>query len=90
MKQMSEDVMATVGKAANDHYSEVPLIPEMSAGATDSQYTRLAGMPSYGAGGLFMRQEDMFAHGLNERVPVDSFFTALDYWHQVLTELGSE
>lgn len=90
MSPMREDVTATVGKAANDHYSEVPLIPEMSAGATDSQYTRLAGMPSYGAGGLFMRQEDMFAHGLNERVPVDSFFTALDYWHQVLTELGSE
>jgi acetylornithine deacetylase/succinyl-diaminopimelate desuccinylase-like protein len=90
MSPMREDVTATVGKAANDHYSEVPLIPEMSAGATDSQYTRMAGMPSYGVGGLFMRPEDMFAHGLNERVPVDSFFTALDYWHQVLTELGTE
>lgn len=47
-------------------------------------------MPSYGVRGLFMRQEDKFAHGLNERVPVDSFFTALDYWHQLLTELGGE
>jgi acetylornithine deacetylase/succinyl-diaminopimelate desuccinylase-like protein len=90
MSPMREDVTATVGKAANDHYSEVPLIPEMSAGATDSQYTRMAGMPSYGVRGLFMRPEDKFAHGLNERVPVDSFFTALDYWHQVLTELGTE
>ena len=32
----------------------------------------------------------MFAHGLNERVPVDSFFKALDYWHQVLSELGGQ
>jgi acetylornithine deacetylase/succinyl-diaminopimelate desuccinylase-like protein len=90
MSPLREDVSSTVSKAANDHYGEVPLIPNMSAGATDSQYTRLAGMPSYGTGGLFMRPEDMFAHGLNERVPVDSFFTALDYWYQVLTELGSE
>jgi len=37
-----------------------------------------------------MREEDMFAHGLNERIPVSSFYTALDYWHQLLTELGSE
>jgi len=90
MSPLREDVTATVAQAANDFYGEVPFIPEMSAGATDSQYTRLAGMPSYGVSGLFMRQEDKFAHGLNERVPVDSFFTALDYWHQVLTELGSE
>ena len=87
---LREDVTATVAEAAKTHYGDVPLIPEMSKGATDSQYTRMAGMPSYGVRGLFMRPEDMFAHGLNERVPVDSFFTALDYWHQVLTELGSE
>ena len=31
----------------------------------------------------------MFAHGLNERIPVRSFYKALDYWYQVLTELGS-
>ena len=90
MSPLREDVTAAVAEAARTNYGDVPLIPEMSKGATDSQYTRMAGMPSYGVSGLFMRPEDMFAHGLNERVPVDSFFTALDYWHQVLTELGSE
>ncbi len=90
MSPLREDVTATVADAARKHYGDVPLIPEMSKGATDSQYTRMAGMPSYGVSGLFMRPEDMFAHGLNERVPVDSFFIALDYWHQVLTELGAE
>ena len=90
MSPLREDVTATVGDAANAVYGAVPLVPYMEAGATDSLHTRLAGMPSYGVSGLFMRQEDMFAHGLNERVPVDSFFKALDYWHQVLTELGSE
>ena len=90
MSALREDVTAAVSDAANAQYGTVPLVPYMEAGATDSLHTRLAGMPSYGVSGLFMRQEDMFAHGLNERVPVDSFFKALDYWHQVLTELGSE
>jgi len=90
MSSLREDVTATVGDAANALYGAVPLVPYMEAGATDSLYTRLAGMPSYGVSGLFMRQEDMFAHGLNERVPVDSFFKALDYWHQVLGELGGQ
>ena len=90
MSQLQEAVTATVGNAANASHGKVPLVPYMQAGATDSLHTRLAGMPSYGAMGLFMRQEDMFSHGLNERVPVDSFYLSLEYWHQILTELGSE
>jgi carboxypeptidase PM20D1 len=86
---LREDVNATVTEAAQRQYGSVPLVPHMSAGATDSQYTRIAGMPSYGVSGIFMRPEDMFAHGLNERIPVKSFYKALDYWHEVLTELGS-
>ena len=62
----------------------------MAAYGTDGKETRIAGMPTYGVSGLFMREEDMFAHGLNERVPVRSFFTALDYWHQVLTSIGND
>lgn len=90
MSPLREDVTAAVGMAAREQYGDVPIIPYMQTGATDSLYTRIAGMPSFGVSGLFMRPEDMFAHGLNERVPVDSFFKTLDYWHQVLTDIGSE
>ncbi len=90
MSPLQEAVTATVGNAANAFHGTVPLVPYMAASATDSLHTRLAGMPSYGAMGLFMRQEDIFSHGLNERVPVDSFYLALEFWHQILTELGSE
>ena len=87
---LREDVNSTVAEAAARQYGIVPLVPHMSAGATDSQHTRIAGMPSYGVSGIFMRPEDMFAHGLNERIPVKSFYNALDYWYDVLTELGGE
>ena len=87
---LREDVTAAVADAARAHYGDVPIVPYMAAYGTDGKETRIAGMPTYGVSGLFMRDEDMFAHGLNERVPVHSFFTALDYWHQVLTTLGTE
>ncbi len=90
MSELREDVTAAVADAARGQYGDVPLVPYMASGATDSLHTRVAGMPSYGTGGLSMRPEDMFAHGLNERVPVDSFYKALDHWYTMLTDIGSE
>ena len=87
---MREEVSALVTDAAHAHYGVVPVLPYMAPYGTDGKETRLAGMDTYGVSGLFIREEDSFAHGLNERVPVRSFYTALDYWHQILTELGSE
>jgi len=87
---LREDVTSVVAEAAHAHYGDVPVVPYMAAYGTDGKETRIAGMPTYGVSGLFMREEDMFAHGLNERVPVRSFFTALDYWHQVLTSIGND
>lgn len=84
-----EDVKGSVADAIAAHYGEIPIINYMAAYGTDGAHTRIAGMPTYGVSGLFMREEDMFAHGLNERIPVRSFYTALDYWYLVLIELGS-
>lgn len=87
---MREEVTSLVTDATHAHYGEVPIIPYMAPYGTDGKETRIAGLDTYGVSGLFMRDEDMFAHGLNERVPVRSFFTALEYWHQIMTELGRE
>ena len=87
---LREEVTSLVTDATHAHYGEVPIIPYMAPYGTDGKETRIAGLDTYGVSGLFMRDEDMFAHGLNERVPVRSFYTALDYWHQIMTELGSE
>jgi acetylornithine deacetylase/succinyl-diaminopimelate desuccinylase-like protein len=60
----------------------------MAPYGTDVKEMRRANMPTYGVMGVFMKDEDIFAHGLNERVPVASFYKALEYWHQMLTELA--
>ena len=85
---MIEEVTSVVTHAVHDHYGDVPVIPYMAPYGTDGKEMRRADMPTYGVMGLFIRDEDIFAHGLNERVPVKSFYTALEYWHQILTTLG--
>lgn len=87
---LRKDVVDAVTRAVRKRYPGLAVTPSMSAGATDSLHFRAAGIPSYGVSALFMRAEDGFAHGLNERVPVAGIPGALEQWHSVLTELGSK
>ncbi|WP_428408735.1 M20/M25/M40 family metallo-hydrolase [Hyphococcus sp.] len=86
---LRDDVVAAVRKAVDKRYPGLPIVPEMSAGASDSLHFRAHGIDSYGVSGIFMKPSDMYAHGLNERVPVAAVDGALDHWHTLLTALAS-
>ena len=86
--ELREDVTYAVAKAVHAAYPDVPIVPYMSAYGTDGKETRAAGMPTYGVMGLFIKPEDEFSHGLNERVPVRSFYTALEHWYVIINELA--
>ncbi|MEH6696762.1 MAG: M20/M25/M40 family metallo-hydrolase [Hyphomonas sp.] len=85
---LDAELMAAVRKAVDIQSPGLTIIPSMSAGTTDSLLFRGQGIPSYGVSGIFMKPSDDFAHGLNERVPVDSIPGALEHWHVLLTELA--
>jgi len=85
---LREDVMKALRKAIDLREPGLPIVPGMSAGATDSLHFRNAGVPSYGVGGLFIRSEDSFAHGLNERIPVASIDGALVQWRSLVKDLS--
>lgn len=85
---INEEINAAVIKAVHRQHPGIPIIPYMAPYGTDGIEMRLAGMPTYGVMGLFIKEEDEFAHGLNERVQVDMFFGALEYWHDMLTDLA--
>lgn len=85
---LREDVVSAVGKAVHARYPDIPIIPTMAPWGTDGKHVRIAGIPTYGVMGLFIRDEDEFAHGLNERIPVMSFFGGLEHWYVVLHELA--
>ncbi|PQA89346.1 M20/M25/M40 family metallo-hydrolase [Hyphococcus luteus] len=86
---LRDDVVAAVRKAVDRRYPDLPIVPEMSAGASDSLHFRAHGIDSYGVSGIFMKPTDMYAHGLNERVPVAAVDGALDHWHTLLTDLAT-
>ena len=81
------EIMDAVSRAFAKAYPNLKIIPSMAPYATDSAYFRAAGVPSYGTSGLFIRSEDDFTHGLNERVPVAAIPVALDYWDTLLRTL---
>ena len=82
------DVMAAVSRGVEKIRPGTPVIPFMAPYGTDGKEIRLAGIPTYGIMGLFLKDSDQFAHGLNERVPVRSFYDGLEFWHAVLTTLA--
>jgi carboxypeptidase PM20D1 len=85
---LREDVMKALRKAIDLRAPGLPIVPSMSAGATDSLYFRNAGVPSYGVGGLFMSAKDSFSHGLNERIPVASIDGAVIQWRSLIRALA--
>jgi carboxypeptidase PM20D1 len=85
---LRDDITAAVTATVHARYPGIPIIPSMAAYATDGREVRAAGIPTYGVMGLFMKDSDQFAHGLNERVPVAQFFGALEHWKGLLTRLA--
>ena len=83
-----EDVMEAVTLGVERIHPGTPVISYMAPYATDGREVRLAGIPTYGITGLFIKDSDLFAHGLNERVSVQSFYAALEFWHVMITKLS--
>ncbi|PXA97896.1 hypothetical protein DMC47_11450 [Nostoc sp. 3335mG] len=82
------DLMKLVTKAVHARFPNVPIVPVMSAGATDSMHFRARGVPSYGISPIFMKSSDSFAHGLNERTPISEIAPSIVFYKTVLTELA--
>ena len=85
---LREDVMDALKTTVHAQFPDLPIIPYMTTGATDGRALRAGGIPTYGSIALFGRSEDSFAHGLNERILVKSFFDALEHWKILIHELS--
>jgi acetylornithine deacetylase/succinyl-diaminopimelate desuccinylase-like protein len=82
------DVLAAVEKAVHARHPGVPVAPYQESGGTDGRLFRAAGIPTYGVGETFIKDSDQFAHGLNERIPVASFYDGLEHWAVLVKELA--
>ena len=86
---MRDEVLDAVRAALEERgVEDAPIIPHMSAGGTDGMHYRNLGYDTYGVGGFAAKQNDTFAHGLNERMLVTSFYDGLDHFYVILKELA--
>ena len=89
ISELREDVLAALRQAVDSRYPGLKIIPYMESGGTDGMHFRKAGIPTWGISGVFMNPDEMFAHGLNERVPKAAFYGALDHWSIIIKALAS-
>lgn len=82
------DVMAAVKAAVESIHPGIPVTPGMAAGASDGAFYRAEGIPTYGVGETFIKDSDDFSHGLNERLPVKSFYDGLVYWDTLARKIA--
>ena len=65
-----------------------PVVPQMSGGATDGLFVRNGGIPVLGVAGWFLRDNEVRAHGLDERIGVREFHEGVEFWYRMLKRLG--
>jgi acetylornithine deacetylase/succinyl-diaminopimelate desuccinylase-like protein len=84
------EILRPLERVAAQMWPGVPVIPDMETGASDSIYTIGAGIPTYGVNGVAIDQDDIRAHGRDERVRAAAFYDGVDFYYRYLKELTSQ
>ena len=82
-------VMRTIERVSESMWPGVPVVPLMSAGATDGSRLRNAGIPTYGVSGLFLEHGEVRIHGRDERLAVKSFVEGTEFLHRLVKALAA-
>ena len=85
----SPEILHALERVTDSMWPKAPVIPFMDTGASDSIYTMAAGIPSYGISGIAIDQDDVRAHGKDERVRVSSFYDGVEFYYRFLKTLTS-
>lgn len=83
-----DEVSAALRKVIDVRYPGLPIQPYMESGGTDGMHYRARGLATVAISGAASRPQDMFAHGLNERLSVAAFHEGLDHWYLIIKELA--
>lgn len=88
--EMRPEVLGAVEKLTKEMFGDIPVVPTMSTGATDSRYFRALGIPAFGVSGLFSDPTvDARAHGRDERVRIEWYYKAQEFLYQLTRALSS-
>ena len=77
--ELTDEILRPVRAVAAKLWPGVPVAPTMTAGATDGRFLMNAGIPTYGMSGMFSKPGEGNAHGLNEKIRVQSLYEGRDF-----------
>jgi len=77
-------ILQPIETITKDMWPGVPVVPVMAAGATDGRFLTPNGIPTYGVSGLFGDPATRNAHGLNERMRVQSLYEGSEFLDRLI------
>jgi len=86
---LTPEIMKPIEQISAQLWPGVPVIPTMSAGATDARFLNNAGIPTYGISGMFRDADCSGVHGLNERIRVKSLYECHEFLYRLTKGLSS-
>ncbi len=85
---LTGEVLGAIERVTEEMWPGVPVLPVMSAGATDAVYLRNAGIPVYGVSGIFGDVDDVRVHGRDERIRIDHFHEGQEFLYRLVKVLA--
>jgi acetylornithine deacetylase/succinyl-diaminopimelate desuccinylase-like protein len=85
---LTPELLSRIETAVHSMWPGLPVIPSLNIGASDSVYTRSAGIPTYGLCSIFYDLDDDRAHGDDERIRVDSFYQGVEFSYRLLKSMS--
>jgi acetylornithine deacetylase/succinyl-diaminopimelate desuccinylase-like protein len=83
------EFLAAVTAVTRKMWGDIPVVPQMSTGATDGKSMRAVGIPTFGVSGLMYEGEERNMHGRDEKIRVKSYYDGLAFLDQLVRTLAT-
>ncbi|HJV90950.1 MAG TPA: M20/M25/M40 family metallo-hydrolase [Holophagaceae bacterium] len=82
------DLLAVLERTTAAQWPGLPVVPCMDTGGSDGAYLRAAGIPTYGISAIPIDEDDVRAHGQDERIRVVDFDRGVEAFDRLIRELA--
>jgi len=86
---LKPEIMGPIETITKAMWPNVPVVPIMGTGATDSLYFRQVNIPVYGVSGIFDDIDDNRMHGKDERIAQKSLYDAQEFLYRLTKAFSS-
>jgi acetylornithine deacetylase/succinyl-diaminopimelate desuccinylase-like protein len=80
---LTPEILGPVETLSKEMFPGVPVVPAQASGGTDGRFLTPAGIPTYGVSGIFSDGATSNAHGLNERIRVQSLMEGREFLYRL-------